>query len=456
MLLLDPFLQVITSVDEKVLFNKVLERIFEPLIPKMIEKQDNGNEDEETDNMLETEYIYSSDVMQFKRVNMFKIKDALFDIASSNETRDSFRRELYSLVKRFEKELKKGHYFFDDSKVEKVHDSNTITKVTLLAKNDNKNGGVENKLITQNQQKGSKKIKQTEKNEKGENKTEIEMEKETKNNDKKEKKKKKRKLSVDEGESENKTSKSKIPHEIEADEEKADVVKNSQPKAKKLKTEDKDDTSKDVEKEHLPKFVKSKKFKGRLPGYVFKKDKLGVGYYKDSIGSSFDSKDRKMLLGKQKKSKNDTKNDKNDEKNKIVREDKLVPEPDFIKSKKFTGAKKGYVFKKDRKGVGYYKDTYVKPLKGGKNKKKKANMNSANESNKKTGLRRVRFGKNQAQNYKDSVAGLKSWKFDKSLTPTKSLLKKTNEKIPINAKKLNASVIPPSGGKKRRNAASYF
>eukprot|EP00929_Paragymnodinium_shiwhaense_P112387 TRINITY_DN80645_c0_g1_i1.p1 TRINITY_DN80645_c0_g1~~TRINITY_DN80645_c0_g1_i1.p1 ORF type:complete len:352 (-),score=117.10 TRINITY_DN80645_c0_g1_i1:108-1163(-) len=34
---------------------------------------------------------------------------------------------------------------------------------------------------------------------------------------------------------------------------------------------------------------------------------------------------------------------------------------DFIASKKFAGAKKGMVFKKGPKGLGYYKDTYVKP-----------------------------------------------------------------------------------------------
>ena len=35
---------------------------------------------------------------------------------------------------------------------------------------------------------------------------------------------------------------------------------------------------------------------------------------------------------------------------------KAKPEPEFISSKKFTGSKPGYVFKKDAKGLGYYKD----------------------------------------------------------------------------------------------------
>ena len=37
----------------------------------------------------------------------------------------------------------------------------------------------------------------------------------------------------------------------------------------------------------------------------------------------------------------------------------MVPErkrEEFIPSKKFIGAKKGYVFKKDTKGLGYYND----------------------------------------------------------------------------------------------------
>ena len=41
---------------------------------------------------------------------------------------------------------------------------------------------------------------------------------------------------------------------------------------------------------------------------------------------------------------------------------------DFIASKKFTGAKKGMVFKKGKKGLGYYKDTPPTPVVGQKRK----------------------------------------------------------------------------------------
>ena len=50
--------------------------------------------------------------------------------------------------------------------------------------------------------------------------------------------------------------------------------------------------------------------------------------------------------------------------------------PEFIKSKKFAGAKAGYVFKKDKKGVGYYVDVNAPAEKKTKKKKKAANKNT--------------------------------------------------------------------------------
>jgi hypothetical protein len=46
-------------------------------------------------------------------------------------------------------------------------------------------------------------------------------------------------------------------------------------------------------------------------------------------------------------------------KNKI-NEGMYSKKPDFIPSSKFTGSKKGYVFKKCKKGLGYYID--IKPV----------------------------------------------------------------------------------------------
>ena len=50
------------------------------------------------------------------------------------------------------------------------------------------------------------------------------------------------------------------------------------------------------------------------------------------------------------------------------RDDNITPrkteeKPDFIKSKRFKGANKGYVFKMGRNGLGYYKDTFYKKSK---------------------------------------------------------------------------------------------
>ena len=77
-------------------------------------------------------------------------------------------------------------------------------------------------------------------------------------------------------------------------------------------------------------FSAAKAFEGARPGYVFKMDKLGLGYYLDKSYA--------------------------------------VAEPDantlgFIAAKAFEGARPGYVFKMDKLGLGYYLDKYyVVPL----------------------------------------------------------------------------------------------
>ena len=85
-------------------------------------------------------------------------------------------------------------------------------------------------------------------------------------------------------------------------------------------------TPKKVEGE--PEFIKSKKFKGTQKGYIFKRDKNGLGYYKDTFY-------KKVKKGKL---------------------PKADAPPKFIPSPKFKGATKGYVYKLDKKGLGYYKD----------------------------------------------------------------------------------------------------
>lgn len=77
-------------------------------------------------------------------------------------------------------------------------------------------------------------------------------------------------------------------------------------------------------------FIATKAFEGARSGYVFKMDKLGLGYYLDKSS--------------------------------------IVPEPvantlGFIAAKVFEGARPGYVFKMDKLGLGYYLDkSYVVQL----------------------------------------------------------------------------------------------
>ena len=84
-------------------------------------------------------------------------------------------------------------------------------------------------------------------------------------------------------------------------------------------------------------------------------------------------------------------------------------EEDFIPAGKYGGSKAGYVFKKDSKGLGYYRDTF------------RASVFPSEDKAKKT----VRFGKPKAKAYTDSVNSLKRSPVDLKSTPSRSSLKDT-------------------------------
>jgi ribosomal RNA-processing protein 1 len=104
---------------------------------------------------------------------------------------------------------------------------------------------------------------------------------------------------------------------------------------------------------------------------------------------------------------------------------------DFIKSPKFTGSKPGYMFKKDKKGLGYYIDqVQLKKMKTAEKKKKNQN----NSEDKKS----VRFGTPHSKGYNDSVLSLKTSTPDLKSTPKKS------------------AISIGSSSSKRPKASSYF
>jgi ATP-dependent RNA helicase DDX5/DBP2 len=107
--------------------------------------------------------------------------------------------------------------------------------------------------------------------------------------------------------------------------------------AKKAKT---GKTSVPVEETPAAEFIASKKFAGAKPGYYFKKGPKGVGYYVD-----------KNAPPRLKKSSAAQTPAKKSSVFSIPRE-----QADFQPAKKFAGAKKGFVFKKGPKGLGYYLD----------------------------------------------------------------------------------------------------
>jgi ATP-dependent RNA helicase DDX5/DBP2 len=96
-------------------------------------------------------------------------------------------------------------------------------------------------------------------------------------------------------------------------------------------------------------FIPAKKFTGAKPGYYFRKGKQGLGYYIDKNAP----KGGKQQQQQQRKATDAAK------KSSVF----SIPRElaDFQGAKKFAGAKKGYVFKKGPKGLGYYLDRPPKP-----------------------------------------------------------------------------------------------
>ena len=87
-------------------------------------------------------------------------------------------------------------------------------------------------------------------------------------------------------------------------------------------------------------------------------------------------------------------------------------EKDFIPAKSFEGSKFGFVFKKDSKGLGYYRDSFQVSIPPTSGKLKKT----------------VRFGQAKAKAYSESVSSLRRSPVDLKSTPSRSSLKKVVNK----------------------------
>ena len=98
-------------------------------------------------------------------------------------------------------------------------------------------------------------------------------------------------------------------------------------------------------------FIPAKKFTGAKPGYYFRKGKQGLGYHIDKNAPKG---------GKQQQQQQQQRKAADAAKKSSVFS---IPRElaDFQGAKKFAGAKKGYVFKKGPKGLGYYLDRPPKP-----------------------------------------------------------------------------------------------
>ena len=141
-------------------------------------------------------------------------------------------------------------------------------------------------------------------------------------------------------------------------------------KARKKTADDLPEEIKQAAKEPLPEFSPSKKFQGGVPGYVFKMDRDGLGYYKDKKDTMHNKSSKKKQKKKAKAA---------PEGRTIASASSSEPKGErkpFVKSSRFKGAKPGYVFKMSNQGLGYYVDVKPVPVAGGrhgggKSKKKK-------------------------------------------------------------------------------------
>ena len=140
----------------------------------------------------------------------------------------------------------------------------------------------------------------------------------------------------DESESESESDEPAPPAKKKAEKKRVSEREAEPASAKKAKTTK---TSEPVEETPAAEFIASKKFTGAKPGYYFKKGPKGVGYYVDKNAPR--SKKSSAAETPAKKSSVFS----------IPRE-----QADFQPAKKFAGAKKGFVFKKGPKGLGYYLD----------------------------------------------------------------------------------------------------
>ena len=143
----------------------------------------------------------------------------------------------------------------------------------------------------------------------------------------------------DESESESESDEPAPPAKKKAEKKRVYEREAEPASAKKAKTTKTTKTSEPVEETPAAEFIASKKFTGAKPGYYFKKGPKGVGYYVDK-NAPRSKKAKAAPTGGGGK----------------AGTEKAAPAAEFIASKKFAGAKPGYYFKKGPKGVGYYVD----------------------------------------------------------------------------------------------------
>lgn len=82
-------------------------------------------------------------------------------------------------------------------------------------------------------------------------------------------------------------------------------------------------------------------FAGARPGFVYKLDKFGLGYYADAVQARRDEAAARLPALTP-----------------AIAEPGAAQSADFVPSDHFAGHRKGYAFKLAHKGQGYYSDSY--------------------------------------------------------------------------------------------------
>jgi len=424
---LQPFYEALCTTNDKSYFKRTKERVFEDLLNFM--PQENDDDEMETEGETPEENDFST----FKNVNFEAIQSWIFEAAGSETTAEKYRKQLYELHELYQSktniEFARSLKQLVDEKVIICTSSKDTAKGKKKQRKSSESGDTDEGLPSSTKKK--KKIKKQKEEElKERDETSNGSNTESKNSktpgSKKKAKKKKKQINLPE---------ESMTQDDAAGKQPAGSKEAEESTTKPKKTKNQKVTSQLNDKEVVEESMMNALSKNSTPS---SKEPNKIDKIPDNLDDAgIDTKDNATAHGdvkstskkkKKKKNKKDNEQNRGSTPEKVLKANTLglqttpktpnVENPNFISSKKFKGAKDGYVFKKDHQGIGYYLDKAPKKAqstKKGKKKRKNKNNSPGNLSDFGS-EKKVRFGGVQERGFKASVKALKK----SAVTPNKS------------------------------------